>query len=144
MSVLLDTHIWLWWLTGATQMSKKDREGLDRMAAHELPFIAAISLWEAQMLVSHRRLIPVEPFDAWIRRMTAPDTVRILPVDADVVVSLHALPKSFHGDPADRMIVATARAHALPLATRDSAIRRSRLVRIWDVKSEFGKRQIKL
>lgn len=131
MSVLLDTHVWLWWLTGASQMRKKDRDALDRSAAHELPFIAAISIWEAQMLVSRQRLLPGEPFDVWIRRMTAPDTVRILPIDADVVVSLHSLSKSFHGDPADRLIVATARAYALQLATLDSAIRRSHLVQIW-------------
>jgi PIN domain nuclease of toxin-antitoxin system len=112
-------------------MPARDREALDQLATRELPFIAAISIWEAQMLVSRRRLIPNEPFDNWIRRMTAPDTIRILSLDADVVVSLHALPESFHGDPADRLIVATARAHALPLATHDSAIRRSRLVRLW-------------
>ena len=131
MSILLDTHVWLWWLTGSPQMRAGDCEALDRLAAHQLPFIAAISVWEAQMLVSRRRLIPNEPFDQWIRRMTAPDTVRILPLDADVVVSLHSLPASFHGDPADRLIVATARAHSLPLATGDSAIRRSRLTRLW-------------
>lgn len=134
MSVLLDTHVWLWWLTGAPRMPKKDREALDRQATMELPFIAAISMWEAEMLVSRRRLVLVEPFDPWIRRMTAPDTVRVLPLDAEVVTALHSLPKSFHGDPADRLIVATARAHALPLATRDRAIRRSRLVRIWGAK----------
>ena len=131
MSVLLDTHVWLWWLTGAPGLRKRERETLDKLAVRELPFIAAISMWEAEMLVSRGRLVPAEPFDPWIRRMTAPDTVRILPFDADVVVSLHALPKSFHGDPADRLIVATGRAHGLSLATRDSAIRRSRLVRIW-------------
>ena len=131
MSVLLDTHVWLWWLTGSPRMPARQREALDQQAARELPFIAAISMWEAQMLVSRGRLVPSEPFDQWIRRMTAPDTVRILPLDSDVVVALHELPASFHGDPADRLIVATARAHALQLATDDSAIRRSRLARLW-------------
>ena len=131
MSVLLDTYVWLWWLTGATQMRPRQRQDLDRLAARELPFIAAISMWEAQMLVSRGRLIPSEPFDRWIRRMTAPDTVRILPLDSDVVVALHELPSSFHGDPADHLIITTARAHALPLATYDRAIRGSRLVRLW-------------
>ena len=61
------------------------------------------------MLVSRERLIPVEPFEPWIRRMSAPDAVRVLPLDVEVVASLHLLPASFHGDPADRLIVATAR-----------------------------------
>ena len=97
----------------------------------DLPFIAAISIWEAQMLVSHGRLVLNEPFDPWIHRMTATDTIRTLPLDADVVASLHTLPMSFHGDPADRLIVATARTHALALATRDRKIRRSRLATLW-------------
>jgi PIN domain nuclease of toxin-antitoxin system len=131
LSVLLDTHVWLWWLTGAPQMKRSEREALDRMAAAQLPFISSISIWEGEMLVSRGRLIPKEPFDTWIRRMTAPDTIRVLQLDADVIVSLHSLPKSFHGDPADRLIVATARAHGLTLATHDSLIRRSRMAPIW-------------
>ena len=112
-------------------MRLRIREAIDRMAAVQLPFISSISIWEAEMLVSRGRLAPKEPFDLWIRRMTAPDTVRILALDADVIVSLRSLPKSFHGDPADRLIVATARAHGLTLATHDSSIRRSRLATIW-------------
>lgn len=131
MSVLFDTHLWLWWLTGAPQMKRQEREAIDRMAAVRLPFISSISMWEAEMLVSRGRLVPKEPFDLWIRRMTAPDTVRIIELDADVIVSLHSLPQSFHGDPADRLIVATARAHGFTLATHDSSIRRSRLAPIW-------------
>jgi PIN domain nuclease of toxin-antitoxin system len=129
--VLLDTHLWLWWLTRAPQIRKLECEALDEAALRELPFISAISTWEAQMLVSRGRLIPTEPFEPWIRKMTAPDTIRILPIDTDVVVALHGLPKSFHGDPADRIIVATAIAHRLVLATHDSRIRKSRLVPIW-------------
>ncbi len=131
MSVLLDTHVWLWWLTGARQLRATERKALDQLALQHLPFIAAISIWEVQMLVARGRVVPTEPFEPWIRRMTAPDTIRILPLNADVVVGLHGLPATFHGDPADRIIAATARAHALPLATHDSAIRRSRLAKIW-------------
>lgn len=104
---------------------------MDRLAALQLPFISPISIWEAEILVAKGRLLPKEPFDLWIRRMTAPDTIRIVNLDADVIVSLRSLPKSFHGDPADRLIVATARAHGLQLATDDSRIRRSRLAKIW-------------
>ena len=64
-------------------------------------------------------------------RATDQCAVSILPVDCDVVIAVHGLPASFHGDPADRLIVASARTHGLPLATRDAAIRRSRIVKLW-------------
>ncbi len=112
-------------------MRLKERQAIDDLAEMELPCISAISIWEAQMLVSRKRLVPNEPFDSWIRRVAAPDVVRILPLDVNVVSSLHSLPDSFHGDPADRIIVATARTHGFPLATEDSRIRRSKLVPIW-------------
>jgi PIN domain nuclease of toxin-antitoxin system len=54
-----------------------------------------------------------------------------VPIDVGVILSLDALPKGFHGDPADRVIVASARAHGLALATRDGNIRRSRSVELW-------------
>lgn len=55
----------------------------------------------------------------------------MLPLDVATILALDALPKGFHGDPADRIIVATARAHGVPLATRDGNIRRSRAAKIW-------------
>ena len=112
-------------------MRPEEREALNQLAERELPCIAGISMWEARMLVSRKRLVPAEPFALWIRRMSAADAVRVLPLDVEVVAFLHALPASFHGDPADRLIVATARTHALALATHDSTIRRSRVVPIW-------------
>ena len=131
MSVLLDTHIWLWWLTGSASLPEAERDALDRAAARSLPALSAISLWEAQMLVAKGRIVLAEPFAQWIASVAAQDVVRLLALDVDVIAELHALPASFHGDPADRLIVATARAHALPLATHDKAIRRSRSVRLW-------------
>jgi PIN domain nuclease of toxin-antitoxin system len=57
--------------------------------------------------------------------------ISVLPLSIDVVLAVNALPASFHGDPADRLIVATARTHAMPIATHDAAIRRSRVVTLW-------------
>ena len=55
----------------------------------------------------------------------------VVPLSVEVVLALDGLPSSFHGDPADRLIVATARAYTMPLATHDTAIRRSRAARLW-------------
>ncbi len=131
MTVLLDTHVWLWWLTGAGSLSAAERRALDATAQHRPPAISAISLWEAQMLVAKGRLRPAESFASWIEQMAAPDVVSLLPIDVALIQVLHELPAEFHGDPADRIIVATARALALPLATHDARLRRSRAVRLW-------------
>ena len=131
MSVLLDTHVWVWWLTSGAQLPPAERNALDRKAARGEICLSAISLWEAQMLHAKRRLLLPLALADWLRRATAGDVLRVLPLDLDVVVALDTLPSSFHGDPADRVIAATARAHALPLATHDAAIRRSRAVRLW-------------
>lgn len=131
-AVLLDTHIWLWWLLGQEDLGTKDRQRLQALVtAGTPPSISSISLWEAQMLVSKGRLPLSLPLNRWLPLATAPETVRVLPLDTDVVLAVNELPASFHGDPADRIIVATARAHGLPLVTRDANIRRSRLVRLW-------------
>lgn len=71
------------------------------------------------------------PFERWIRQAANPEVVKVLPLDTDVVIALDLLPAGFQGDPADRMIVATARANDLPLATYDTAIRKSRTVKLW-------------
>jgi PIN domain nuclease of toxin-antitoxin system len=100
-SVLLDTHIWIWWLLGQPDLLQKERDALDATAARELPIISAISLWEAQMLHAKGRLTLAVPFDRWLREAAAPDVVRVAPLDINVVLAVDALPARFHGDPAD-------------------------------------------
>jgi PIN domain nuclease of toxin-antitoxin system len=94
-------------------------------------YLAAISLWEAQLLHSKKRLQLPLPFSDWLTRATESRVLTVLPLDRDVVVAVDSLPARFHGDPADRLIVATARTHGIPLATRDRAIRRSRATKLW-------------
>ena len=67
----------------------------------------------------------------WLREAAAIGVVEIVPLDVEVVIALADLPAAFHGDPADPLIVATASADRLPLATHDRAIRSSRAVKLW-------------
>ena len=131
MRVLLDTHVWLWWLTPESPLTRAERTALDQAAEQGEVSLSAISMWEAQVLHAKKRLVLPLPFAAWLERATDERILSVLPLNRDVVVALDALPATFHGDPADRLIVATARAHALSLATRDVAIRRSRVARLW-------------
>ncbi len=131
MTVLLDTHVWLWWLLGSEQLPKEERNALDRLAARAALRVAAVSLWETQMLHAKGRLTLNRAFDVWIRDAASTGVVQVIPLDVEVVIALNGLPSSFHGDPADRLIVATSRAYRLPLATHDRAIRRSRAATLW-------------
>lgn len=135
MSVLLDTHVWVWWLTRGSRLSRVERDMLDAEAGRGKVFLSAISLWEAQMLHAKGRLELPLAFSDWLERAAAPRMLSLVPLDVGVVLALGKLPPSFHGDPADRLIVATARAHALPLATHDANIRRSRAVKLWKPRS---------
>jgi len=130
-TILLDTHVWIWWLLGSDQLPTKEREGLDHLASRGALRLAAVSLWEAQMLHAKHRLTLNRPFDIWIRDAAAANVVQVLPLDVEVVIALDGLPASFHGDPADRLIVSTSRAQKIPLATHDAAIRRSRVATFW-------------
>jgi PIN domain nuclease of toxin-antitoxin system len=131
LSALLDTHVWVWWLTPESPLTRAERAALDRAAERRELFLSPISLWEAQVLHSKGRLQLPLPFPDWLGMAADPQVIQLVPMDPPVILALDALPGSFHGDPADRLIVATARAHALPLATHDAAIRRSRLARLW-------------
>lgn len=131
MKVILDTHIWVWWLLADSPLTDRERRALDRIAADKGVFLPAICQWEVQMLYRKKRLELPVPFSTWLRRAASSDMLTVLPLNTDAVIAADDLPTSFHGDPADRMIVATARAHDLPLATRDVAIRKSRLVKLW-------------
>lgn len=131
MKALLDTHIWVWWLTADSGLTARERAALDSAAVTGDLYLSAISLWEAQMLHAKGRLELPLAFPHWLRRAAAPPMVTVLSLDIAVISALDNLPASFHGDPADRLIVATARTHQLPLATHDVRIRRSRTARLW-------------
>ena len=131
MRVLLDTHVWIWWLTGQAELPAAERTALDRLAARQPPLLSAISLWEAQLLASKGRLQLTLPFSRWLVAASSPEVVEIVPLSTEVVLRLDHLPARFHGDPADRIIVASAQAREVALHSHDRAIRRAKVVGMW-------------
>ncbi|MBI1733329.1 MAG: type II toxin-antitoxin system VapC family toxin [Gammaproteobacteria bacterium] len=131
MTVLLDTHVWVWWLSGGGRLSKRERVALDGLAARRELRLAAISLWEVQMAFAKGRFQPVDGFDIWLFAATVPEVIQIVPIDVQIILTLNDLPAAMSSDPADRLIVATARTHSFPLVTYDSNLRKSRAARLW-------------
>lgn len=131
--LVLDTHALLWWVDDRGGLSTTARTAIDaeRARAGEL-VVSAISAWEIAMLVEKHRLSLSLSVDTWLSRVAAVEGVLFYPVDATIGMKSAALPGPFHKDPADRMIVATARELGAPLVTADEKIRHYRHVRsIW-------------
>ena len=128
---LLDTHAWVWWIIGDERLKRKHREELDSTPPLRRPFVSSISLWEVSMLVERGRLDLEIPLLEWLTLAAHPRTVRLLPITPQIASEVANLPTSFHRDPADRLIVSTARVGELEVLTYDKSIRTSRLVRLW-------------
>lgn len=131
MAVLLDTHVWVWWLAGSDRLKRGELAGLDALASRGELRLAAISLWEAQMAYAKKRFVPAHGFERWLQTAAAPETIQIVPLDVPVALALNDLPERLHNDPADRLIVATAKAYRLQLATHDETLRKLRVASIW-------------
>ena len=85
--------------------------------------ISAISLWEVAKLVELHRLTLPCSVGSWLDQALSYPGMRLLPLDSRVAMESTQLPLPFHKDPADQMIVATARVHGCPLMTFDEKIR---------------------
>lgn len=128
-AILLDTHVVHWWSAEPQRVSTTARKALEE--ADEL-VVSAISWYELAWLARHERITVTVPIRSWLQGLAAQlRTIGVTPAIADAAV---ALPSSFPGDPADRLIYATAIEHGLGLVTKDRAIRdhdRPRSVAIW-------------
>lgn len=129
--VILDTHIWLWWLLGDGALKSFERKALDGLAESGEISISWVTIWETEMLERKGR-IALEPniFD-WMEIATTPEVSKVIPVNTDVVLGQRKLPKSFHADPADRLITSTSMLTEYPLATYDRRILEADCCSIW-------------
>jgi PIN domain nuclease of toxin-antitoxin system len=120
-AVLLDTHAALW-LDSGTEMRAEAVAAIETAAMAGGVLVSAVSAWEIGLLVRKGRLILDLDPAAWLDRLVAQPGVRLVPLQASVAIRSSFLPEPFHGDPADRLLVATARELGAPLVTRDARI----------------------
>jgi PIN domain nuclease of toxin-antitoxin system len=121
-SLLLDTHIWLWLVQGNSRLRSPARGAISRAATAGRLRIAAITVWEIALLSSRKRVVLGKPLARWVDDALAASGVGVEPLSPRIAVESCELPDGLHGDPADRIIVATARLADLVLITRDRRI----------------------
>jgi PIN domain nuclease of toxin-antitoxin system len=120
--IVLDTHAWLWWVAQPGKLSRAAHQAIH--AANEIG-VSTLSAWEVAMLVGKGRISLDRDISTWVRQALALERVVVLPPSAEIAVAAALLDvKEFPGDPADRMIYATARSSGAPLVTRDEALHR--------------------
>jgi PIN domain nuclease of toxin-antitoxin system len=121
-SLLLDTHVWIWFMLASDELAVSGRNVINRAAAAGRLRIAAISLWETALLASGGRVVLGRPLVQWMTQAVSAQGLAIEPLLPQVAVEAYSLPDRFHRDPADRLIVATARVANATLMTRDRRI----------------------
>ena len=119
--IILDTHIWVWWIHSDDSLPAKARTLIDSSEQTGIG-VSAISCWEVAKLVERQRLsLPCSVFD-WIEQTLSYPGVQLLELSPRICVESTQLPGIFHRDPADQIIVATARVFDAPLVTVDDKI----------------------
>ncbi|MDO8518942.1 MAG: type II toxin-antitoxin system VapC family toxin [Deltaproteobacteria bacterium] len=119
MKILLDTHVWLWYLEGSKSLPSRLRKFLDA-GGNEI-WLSPISVWEAVMLAEKGK-IKVQPDpQSFVRQSLAAFPVRQAPLTIEVALKSREIPLP-HNDPADRFLAATALVYDLKLATIDKVL----------------------
>ncbi len=119
--IVLDTHVWVWWRAEPAKLSRRARAAID---AEPRLGLCPISCWEVATKVVKGKLALDRDLRVWIKQALAHPRLSLLPIDQDISVDAALLgDQGFHGDPADRLIAATAKRHKSELVTKDKALR---------------------
>lgn len=120
--IVLDTHIWVWWVHGDSQLSSRHSELIEEHEDDEIG-ICTISLWEVAKLVELSRLVLPVTLEQWFVDALSYPGMRLVDLSPEIAIESTRLPGSFHRDPADQIIVATCRIMGCDLLTTDRRIR---------------------
>ncbi len=121
--IVLDTHVWVWYVSNPEVLSQNARQAIEQEASGEkLIFISVISTWEVALLVSRKRLQLTMDVRDWIAKSEAITFFHFVPIDNNIALASVSLPAPLHQDPADRIVIATALNKGAPLVTKDEKI----------------------
>ena len=119
--IVLDTHIWIWWVQGDANLTSQQVAWLQQYESQGLG-VSAISCWEVAKLVEYNRLVLPCPVEEWMDQALSYPGIQFLNLTPQIAIESTQLPAGFHKDPADQIIVATARVHNCQLLTVDAKI----------------------
>lgn len=122
MTLLLDTHILVWLAEGSGELSKPSVARLEAATRDTGLAVSAISFWEIAMLHRRRRITLSLPLQSWRALVLETPGFIEVPLTGDVAIESVNLPGDLDSDPADRMLIATARLRGWTMATRDDRI----------------------
>ena len=123
MRTLLDTHAWIWWVNGDPRLSSKAKTAIANAQRDQALALSMISIWELSKKVQKKQLVLDRDLHAWLDLATTMPGLHLSELTRKILVGSCQLPEPFHGDPADQIIVATAREQAALLITKDHKIR---------------------
>jgi len=122
MKYLLDTHTWIWWHMNPDKLSQKVKMLIEDSDGYDELLLSAISPWEFSKLLEKKRIgISCDPED-WLDRALDVPKLRVVHLNPILAYRSTVLPLPFHNDPADQIIVATAREENATLLTKDEKI----------------------
>ncbi len=120
--IVLDTYVLLWWINGSKKISAPASKLIEKAKITNSIYISSISTWEIAMLIKYNRIVISIPLAEWIKKIEKLPFVHFIDIDNDIAEQSVNLPGKFHKDPADRIIIATARHLNMPLLTKDEKI----------------------
>jgi PIN domain nuclease of toxin-antitoxin system len=119
--ILLDTHIWVWWVDGGQRLTTSQKQILKENELNGLG-VSVISCWESAKLVEYGRLALACSIEEWMEKALAYPGIQLIELTPQIAIESTKLPGNFHRALADQMIVATARVYDIPLLTVDDRI----------------------
>ena len=119
--IVLDTHIWVWWIDENPKLTADYRDFIEQNQTDGLG-VSVFSFWEVAKLFEKQRLEFSVSLKDWFSKAASRPNIKVLPLTAQIIVESVQLPDGFHKDPADQIIVATARVYDCPLVTYDAKI----------------------
>jgi PIN domain nuclease of toxin-antitoxin system len=123
MSLVLDTHVFLWLVQGSADLLPKHKKTIEQAEQGGHPIgISIITLWEVALLAQHKRVKLEYDLDLWLRQFEAPAGLTVYPLSVGIILDSVRLGTAFPRDPADRLIAATARSRNATLLTIDQKI----------------------
>jgi PIN domain nuclease of toxin-antitoxin system len=120
MTALLDTHALLWWQSGGERLSRAAARTIDNATTI---YVSPVSCWELATLHRLRRIELDRDPATWVRDLLLEDRLAVAPLTPEAAAWAGGLGESFAGDPADRLLYATARDLRVPLITKDDRLR---------------------